>query len=86
METEFDPDIIEFLFTCAISFILLMWIQFGTAQDIRQMLKLIIIKVLNLIGKCLIVVGAVGEFLINQTGSLETSSADASIKNDVGDQ
>ena len=70
METEFDPDFIEFLFTCFTSFILLIWIQIHPAQDIRRLLyiiKLVILKIIHLIGKCLL---TVAEFFINQTGSL----------------
>ena len=77
METEFDHDFIEFLFTCFISFILLIWIQIHPAQDIRRLLykiKLVIFKIIHLIGKCLL---TVAEFFINQTGS---SSNDEPIK------
>ena len=82
METEFDPHFIEFLFT----FILLIWIHSSIhpAQDIRLLLyiiKFVIIKVRNLIGKSLITVGE----LLRLTGNL-LSSADAPIKIDIGDQ
>ena len=66
---------------CTFAFPFLLWIQFKDVQDIFNLLRKIFVKTMDFIGQFLQFIGVIGGLLRQ-----ETSSADASIKIDVGDQ
>ena len=76
-----EQDFFEFIGVCAFGFMFLLWIQFHPIKDVKDILNLlrkIFVKAMDFIGQFLQFIGG----LLRP----ETSSADASIKIDVGDQ